>query len=135
MELLVNIDVDDLDRAVAFYSAAFGLKAGRRLGADVVELLGGPAPIYLLAKPAGSLATPTAPQQRDYTRHWTPVHLDIVVADADAAVQRAVTAGATLERAVQDHPWGRIALLADPFGHGFCLLQFTGRGYDAIASP
>jgi hypothetical protein len=27
----------------------------------------------------------------------------------------------------------RLALLADPFGNGFCLLQFTGRGYDAIA--
>ena len=22
---------------------------------------------------------------------------------------------------------------ADPFGNGFCLLQFTGRGYDEIA--
>jgi hypothetical protein len=34
---------------------------------------------------------------------------------------------------VQTHAWGRIALLADPFGNGFCLLQFTGRGYDEIA--
>jgi hypothetical protein len=22
--------------------------------------------------------------------------------------------------------------MADPFGHGFCFLQFTGRGYDEI---
>ena len=29
--------------------------------------------------------------------------------------------------------WGRIAILADPFGHGLCLLQFSGRGYDTIA--
>jgi len=26
-------------------------------------------------------------------------------------------------------------LLADPFGNGFCLIQFTGRGYDEIAKP
>jgi hypothetical protein len=23
--------------------------------------------------------------------------------------------------------------MADPFGHGFCLIQFLGRGYDEIA--
>jgi len=28
-DLLVNIDVDDLDRAIAFYSQAFGLTVGR----------------------------------------------------------------------------------------------------------
>lgn len=26
------------------------------------------------------------------------------------------------------------ALFVDPFGHGFCLIEFTGRGYDEIAS-
>jgi len=30
MDLLVNIDVDDLDRAVQFYTSAFGFKIGRR---------------------------------------------------------------------------------------------------------
>jgi lactoylglutathione lyase len=30
--------------------------------------------------------------------------------------------------------WGRIAQLADPFGHGLCLIQFLGRGYDEIAT-
>jgi hypothetical protein len=24
--------------------------------------------------------------------------------------------------------------LADPFGHGFCLIEFTGRGYDEVAT-
>jgi len=26
-----------------------------------------------------------------------------------------------------------LALMADPFGHGFCLLQFVGQGYDELA--
>ena len=30
------------------------------------------------------------------------------------------------------HPYGKLALMADPFGNGFCLLEFTGRGYDEI---
>jgi hypothetical protein len=29
--------------------------------------------------------------------------------------------------------WGRIVTLADPFGNGFCVVQFPGRGYDEIA--
>jgi hypothetical protein len=24
--------------------------------------------------------------------------------------------------------------MADPFGHGFCLIEFRGRGYDEIAA-
>jgi predicted enzyme related to lactoylglutathione lyase len=59
------------------------------------------------------------------------VHLDFLVDDVDAAVVRAVAAGAKLERPAETHAWGRIAILADPFGHGFCLLAPSGRGYDA----
>jgi predicted enzyme related to lactoylglutathione lyase len=62
------------------------------------------------------------------------VHLDFVVDDIDAAVERAVAAGATIDDPAVSHSWGRIAHLADPFGHGFCLIQFLGRGYDEIAS-
>jgi hypothetical protein len=49
--ILINIDVDDLDRAVAFYISLLQLKVGRRFGAAAVELLGGSAPLYLLVKP------------------------------------------------------------------------------------
>jgi predicted enzyme related to lactoylglutathione lyase len=61
------------------------------------------------------------------------VHLDFVVDDLEEALARAAKAGATIETEAQTHPWGTIALLADPFGNGFCLLQFAGRGYDEIA--
>jgi predicted enzyme related to lactoylglutathione lyase len=136
MDLLVNIDVDDLDRATRFYTRAFGLQVGRRFGAGGVELLGSSAPIYLLAKPAGSASSPsTTSMRRDYTRHWTPVHLDFVVDDIDAAMQRALDAGAHTEAPVSVNAWGKLALMGDPFGHGFCLLQFVGRGYDEIATP
>ncbi|HZR35365.1 MAG TPA: VOC family protein [Nevskia sp.] len=135
MDLLVNIDVDDLDRAVAFYTGAFGLRPSRRFGAAGVELQGAAAPFYLLLKASGSRAAKTLEQRRDYRRHWTPVHLDFVVPDLGAALSRARAAGATLEGEPETHDWGRIAHLADPFGHGFCLIQFLGRGYDEIATP
>ena len=133
MQALINVDVDDLDKATHFYETAFGLKVGRRFGADGVELLGSSAPIYLLFKAAGTAACSTAPLSRSYGRHWTPVHLDFVVEEIESAVRQAVGAGATLERAIATHKWGRLALMVDPFGHGFCFVQFLGRGYDEIA--
>lgn len=132
--ILINIDVDDLARATAFYTALLDLKIGRRFGNGGVELIGGAVPFYLLVKPAGTVASSTTGEQRRYTRHWTPVHLDFVVDDVDATVARAVAAGATVDDPAESHAWGRIAHLADPFGHGFCLIQFLGRGYDEVAS-
>lgn len=131
MQPLINIDVDDLARAEAFYRDAFGLKAARRLGDGVLEMSGAPVPVYLLRKAAGSEGAGGSP--RDYRRHWTPLHLDLVVEDLDAALARALAAGATAEGGVREAAWGRIVQLADPFGHGWCLLQFLGRGYDEIA--
>jgi len=134
MQLLVNVDVDDIERAIEFYRAAFGLHLGRRLfGGSVAEMLGASSMIYLLAKPAGTMPSRQASSARDYHRHWTPVHLDFEVVDIDAAVERAVAAGARLENEPRSFNWGRLAMLSDPFGHGFCLLQFTDRGYDAVA--
>jgi uncharacterized glyoxalase superfamily protein PhnB len=67
---------------------------------------------------------------RDYGRHWTPVHLDVAVNDLGRAVQRAQAAGAIIESELQTYDWGRIAFMADPFGHGFCLLEFRDGGYE-----
>ncbi|MCE7795158.1 VOC family protein [Sphingobium sufflavum] len=130
--LLVNIDVPDVAAGVAFYTAALPLHVGRRFDDDFVELLGLPVPLYLLKGDAGSAIGPAGGGARDYRRHWTPVHLDMVVDDLDAAVLRAEAAGAIRERGIDTAPYGRIATFADPFGHGFCLLQFTERGYDAL---
>lgn len=58
------------------------------------------------------------------------MHLDIVVDDIDAVVARAVGLGARLEAGPVDQPFGRIAQLADPFGHGVCILQMSERGYE-----
>jgi len=130
MPLLINIDVPDAELGARFYTEAFGLRIGRRFGTGFVELLGWESPVYLLAKPAGTVGAGS--DLRRYGRHWTPFHLDIVVDDVDVAVSRAVAAGARLEAPAKDAPYGRIAMLADPFGHGFCLLQFSARGYDAL---
>lgn len=133
LQTQINVDVDDLDKAIAFYVSALGLRVGRRLFENsVAELIGASCPIHLLAKPAGSAAFPGASEQRRYRRHWTPVHLDFVVADIQAAIRKATSAGAKLESDVETYDWGHIANLADPFGNGFCLIEFIGRSYDTL---
>ena len=130
MEALVNIDVPDLQAAVAFYQRALGLTLSRLLfDGTVAELGGASVPILLLQKHPGASALPCAPAPRDYRRHWTPVHLDFAVEHIEPATQRALAAGAILETPIQDFDWGRQACLADPFGHGFCLLEWKAGGY------
>jgi len=67
----------------------------------------------------------------EYEKQWTPPtwpsepgeqhatqHLDIRVSDLDAAVERAVSAGASLAPV---QPQERVRVLFDPAGHPFCL--------------
>jgi catechol 2,3-dioxygenase-like lactoylglutathione lyase family enzyme len=131
-DLRICIDVPDLDAGIAFYTRALGLTPGRRNGSHWAELLGAGCPIDLLPSEAGTPPSPGSRAARDYGRHWTPVHLDLVVPELEAAVRRAEEAGARLERELVVRKWGRMANLADPFGHGFCLLEFRGRGYGEI---
>jgi len=133
LQLIVNIDVDDLDRAIDFYTAAFDFRCERRLfEGSVAELIGASSKIHLLFKPTGTRASSGTNEVRHYARHWTPVHLDFEVSDIATAVARAVMAGATLERDVQDFVWGQHAELRDPFGHGVCLVRFSPQGYAAV---
>lgn len=131
MEVQINIDVPDLERAIRFYREALGLQPQRRLFAGTVaELHGASSTIYLLANAEGSSPFPLSTATRNYRRHWTPVHIDFVVDDLEKALERAQQAGAAIETGPQSYPWGRLATLSDPFGNGFCLLQWSGHGYD-----
>ncbi len=130
---LINIDVSDIEAARTFYTAAFGLQPGRRLGPSVLELNGAGVAIYLLQTQEGSPATPAGDRRR-FARHWTPVHLDFVVEDIAVAVEAALGAGAVQETPVAAHAWGQIAHFADPFGNGFCIIQFSRIGYDALVT-
>ncbi len=135
MELRICIDVDDMERAIGFYTEGLGLHTGRRFQNAFTEILGAGSPIDLLLNAAGTQPVAGSKAERNYQRHWTPVHLDFVVEDIDAAVERLLRHGAVLEQPVTERVWGRIAGLADPFGHGLDLLQFKGRGYDALLQP
>lgn len=136
-KILINIDVEDLVIAEEFYKNAFAMVPRRRFGASALEMEHDGTRIYLLEKDAGSSPFDGADVEtlRRYDRHWTPIHLDFVVDNLDEALTKAEKAGAIRAKssAIRDHNWGRIVEMSDPFGNGFCLLQFKGRGFDEIA--
>ena len=99
-EVHVYIEIDDLERGIAFYVEGLGLSVARRLRPHWVELAGAQMPIHLLARPEPQFKSGEHVLSKDFGRHWTPIHLDFVVDDLDVAVERAVRAGATIERRV-----------------------------------
>jgi predicted enzyme related to lactoylglutathione lyase len=130
--ILVNIDVPDLALAQHFYTTAFDLKPGRRFD-GWIELISADFRIYLLPNVEGSQAAESQPTvYRTFARHWTPVHLDFVVETLERSIQRVLKAGATQEGKIEVFPYGRLAYFSDPFGNGFCLIEFNQQGYDAI---
>lgn len=117
------IRVRDGARAIAFYVQAFGavekfrlVEPGGRLGH--AELAIGPAMLYVSDEyPEYDIHGPAAAGMTTCA-----LHLD--VDDADAAVQRALAAGATLLMAVNDTFCGeRSGKVRDPFGHDWLIDQ------------
>lgn len=127
MRTIVNIDVPELQRAIEFYTAALDLQLSRIIDGDVAELTGASSMVYLLANPAGT--TTLAENPRDYRRHWTPVHIDFVVDDVEQSAQRALAAGAVCEGGCVLWRGSKCITFADPFGHGFCLIEFESGTY------
>ncbi len=121
--LMPYLSVRDANRAVAFYTEAFGATE-----------------VYLIRESSGQVAHAElainggrmmlSEEYPDYgsvgpeTLGGTPVSLTLYVPDADAAVDRAVAAGATVERPAADQFFGcRTAWLKDPFGHRWAVQQ------------
>ena len=129
MRLLINIDVPELAPAIDFYKAALGLHMNRIIDEAVAELTGASAVIYLLRKAAGSSPEKTLTSVRHYTRHWTPVHFDVVVHNLEEAARRAIEAGALQESDCVEWMESKCITFSDPFGHGFCLIEFADETY------
>jgi predicted enzyme related to lactoylglutathione lyase len=118
----ICIDVEDVDRAVDFYRDGLGLRLIDSGQGWATMALG--EQTFFLGIPWG----PGGRIERDHRRHWTPVHLDFVVDDFDASVERAIKAGAKFDRPVLRRPdLGDMANMSDPSGNGFDLIQRTAR--------
>jgi uncharacterized protein len=101
--------------AIAFYETAFGWDT--HVMSDSPELrystLGSGDALKAGVMDAAAYLPDGAPS------HWA---IYFRVADADAAVAKAVELGATVVEPAQDTPYGRLAGLTDPTGAGFKLM-------------
>ncbi|HEX3607076.1 MAG TPA: VOC family protein [Candidatus Dormibacteraeota bacterium] len=105
--------------AIDFYTRGFGATELMRLtSADGsighAEMRIGEAVLMLSDEAREQVPNMRGPRSLDATT----VSLHLLVPDVDAVVERAVAAGATLERPVADQSYGeRTGVLVDPFGH------------------
>jgi predicted enzyme related to lactoylglutathione lyase len=133
LEVHAYVEVEDTEAGVAFYTAALGLTVRRRLTPRWVELEGASIPIFILGNRPESFDAGGVEIAREFTRHWTPVHLDFIVDELEPSVRRAREAGAVVERE-ESYDAFRMANCSDPFGNGFDLIEVAPGGYDAIVA-
>ena len=120
------IIVSDARRAIDWYGSVLGARrrgephvnadgtighAELALG-DAVLMLSEPSPLW----PEVPVSAPDGSGRFSHT-----LHLD--VADVDGMTERARQAGAAVEREPVDQPYGRGAVIVDPFGHRWMLLR------------
>jgi predicted enzyme related to lactoylglutathione lyase len=123
LSVSLSIDVPDMAKGIRFYADAFGFSKISEPYPGVAVLRAGTLTITLLEKREQTKPSPNGQDLRHYDRHWTPVHLDIHVDDLPAALDKALEAGASKEQFFENAEHGSAAFCADPFGHGFCLLE------------
>lgn len=123
MKVNLSIDVPDLEAGLRFFGDVFGFQERARPFPQMAVLDGHNVTVCLHAKPAGTRPTPAEGAHRSYDRHWTPVHIDLHVEDFDGVLARATEHGAVVEQLFEGGEHPRTAFCADPFGHGFCLIE------------
>ena len=111
--------------AIAFYKAAFGAVELSRLPAPGGKLMHGAVRIgdsvlmLVDEMPEWGALGPKALK-------GSPVTIHLYVADVDAAVAKAVAAGAKVTMPIADMFWGdRYGQLEDPFGHRWSVATHT----------
>lgn len=108
--------VDDVERSIAFYERAFGLKRKFIYEDEYGELDTGAAKLGFVAhKLAKSNGLTYHEPQPDGPA--PPVEIAFLTTDVQGAYEHAVAAGATAVAAPQQKPWGQtIAYVRDPNG-------------------
>lgn len=119
--LTPHIVCRDASAAIDFYIRAFGAREGGRLAGPDGKLMHG---LIWIGNSALMLVdeNPEWGMQSPLSLKGTPVVLHLYVEDVDAALARAVEAGATLTMPAADMFWGdRYGQVRDPFGHQWSI--------------
>ena len=120
------IVVSDARRALDWYAEVFGAQPRGELHVNADGTIGhaevGIGGAVLMFAEASDLwpdvpvRAPDSPATFSHTLH-------LEVDDVDASTERARRSGASVEREPADQPYGRAAVIVDPFGHRWTLLR------------
>ena len=108
----IGIDVSDLKRAEAFYSALLGVK--RYASWDQ----------YIAFTPLPNGLIVYLQQVPDKKTAKSRVHFDLTVSDIKATIPKVQALGARLLVEEYGEPTDGLAVFADPDGNEFCLMNF-----------
>jgi predicted enzyme related to lactoylglutathione lyase len=131
----VSIDVPRLDEGVRFYGAVFAFVETARPFPTMAILDANNVTVCMHEKAAGTRSSIGGTDRR-YERHWTPVHLDLHVADLDAVLDKVRAEGGAVENELRSQGPKAVAFCSDPFGNGFCVIAERGSsGSQSVEKP
>jgi catechol 2,3-dioxygenase-like lactoylglutathione lyase family enzyme len=116
----VRYMVDDVDRAIDFYTKQFGFESGHNRSPAFAEVSRGNLRL-LLAGPESSAGRPMPDGRQPEPGGWNRIHF--VVGDLDAEVQRLRSAGVSFRNDIVSGPGGRQILVDDPSGNPIEIFQ------------
>ena len=122
---LVNVRymVDDVEKAVDFYTTHFGFAVGLNAAPAFADVVRGRLRL-LLSGPSSSAGRPMPDGREPVPGGWNRIHF--IVDDIDDEVARLRDAGLTFRNDVVSGPGGRQILLEDPAGNPIELFQPAG---------
>ena len=120
----VRYMVDDVERAIDFYTGLFGFTVGRNAAPAFADVTRGSLRL-LLSGPASSAGRPMPDGRTPEPGGWNRIHF--VVEDIDAEVARLREAGVAFRNDVVTGPGGRQILLEDPAGNPIEVFQPAAR--------
>jgi len=118
----VRYMVDDVDKAIDFYTGHFGFTRGHNATPAFAEVLRGNLRL-LLGGPTSSAGRPMPDGRRPEPGGWNRIHF--VVDDIAAEVERLRTTGVSFRNDVISGPGGKQILVDDPSGNPIELFQPT----------
>jgi uncharacterized glyoxalase superfamily protein PhnB len=120
------IVVADARRALDWYGEVFGAQPRGELWVNADGTIGhaevGIGDAVLMFSEASDL-WPDVPVRAPHSPTTFSHSLHLEVDDVDASTERARRGGASVEREPADQPYGRAAVIVDPFGHRWILLR------------
>src|SRR3954470_6225195 len=121
-EELVNVRymVDDVEDAVAFYTAHFGFSVRSNAAPAFADVVRGQLRL-LLSGPRSSAGRPMPDGRQPEPGGWNRLHF--IVADIAGEVERLRAAGVTFRNEVISGPGGQQVLIEDPAGNPIELFQ------------